>query len=1075
MVTLIKKIILIQVFLLVSIMGYSQTTINTGAVSGTWTSANSPYYVMGDIYINSNLQIDEGVSVYFYNGKSLTVNSGGDLTISGTAGNQVTLSAIHPESGWEGIDISNNTNTNTFEYCVIEYVIKKPAVISNNFASCGAIYMNSTNGTTFSYCTFQYNEIITGGGIAAVSSRITADECVFQYNDVDSFGGGIYIENGDVDDEITNCDFYDNNAGYGGGIYIIDDEYADLISYCSFDANEATYGGGGIWIENSIGVEIEYSDFNSNTSNTSIPAYSGGAIGIMTDNEYAQASDFSITHCQIMYNDATSSNGYYGFGGGIFIYQQSEEDISIEISNCEINNNDADFYGGGLYFEDCGGEIYISLNDINNNNSINGAGLYFDIDPSNDNINLVNNLIADNTASSNGGGIFSNSDYNLYSCTVANNSVSGYGGGLYGSGSPSVYAINTIIWGNTATTNPNVYPTTNGSDFEYTCCPSCSTGTGNIYSDPNLVSTTDYRIQMEDSYCDNSGNNSATYITTYDLANTNRILYTTIDIGAYESIGQYVCGDVGDNPGNTWTNHNTSGIDYVVICDIHIESGKTLNIDEGTAIVFDGSYQLDVEGCLNAVGTSGEMITFSTTTGKTWEGIRFENLNSASEPKSNIKYCEIENVYKPSGATCTCADSLTSRPDYSGAIYIHNSSNIEISDCDIHDNEVCAQGGGIYVGSCSDPDIHENEIYENIAGRSGGGICIMFSSNPDIYDCDIYSNTATSRYGGGIRIGQSSAPNIYENEINYNQAGKQGGGISICNNSDPDVFNNIIDNNDCTENGGGIAITLIQGYSPNPIIYNNLITNNTADDNGGGVYIIGCSPKIYNCTIADNEADDDGDGVYFDGFSSPDFLNDIIWDNGTVDVSNAGTPPDRDDSEFDYCDIGNFTTNGSAKDNIIGDPEFRDGYHISFVYSPCKDGGYYNINPQTTFDLDGNDRYQGDNTMDMGCYENPGDVPAWYYIVFNDIEETEKEGLSIICYPNPVEDKVNIVIQSDIATNAKVYLFDNIGKTVFTGKWDINEGENYYTMKRKQLSAGIYFLKITNNQNISEMHKLIFN
>ena len=111
----------------------------------------------------------------------------------------------------------------------------------------------------------------------------------------------------------------------------------------------------------------------------------------------------------------------------------------------------------------------------------------------------------------------------------------------------------------------------------------------------------------------------------------------------------------------------------------------------------------------------------------------------------------------------------------------------------------------------------------------------------------------------------------------------------------------------------------------------------------------------------------------------------------------------------------------------------------------------------------------------MGCYENPGDVPAWYYIVFNDIEETEKEGLSIICYPNPVEDKVNIVIQSDIATNAKVYLFDNIGKTVFTGKWDINEGENYYTMKRKQLSAGIYFLKITNNQNISEMHKLIFN
>jgi parallel beta-helix repeat protein/predicted outer membrane repeat protein len=1167
MVTFLKKIILIQVYILFAIMSYSQTTINAGPVSGIWSSTFSPYTVMGDIYIaNGNtLLIGDNVTVYFEDGVSLTVNTGATLNILASSGNEATLTANNTSVGWNGIDISNNSSSNTFQYCIIEYVIKSPASCSGNFASNGAVYLSSSNNTSFSNCTFQYNEVCSGGGIA------------FHSSDVD----------------IENCYFTENEASnYGGGIYILDGGNNNNISYCEFDENNAGIGGGALWIDDTEDIIIANSDFTYNSCTSSSSNTYGGGIGII-------CSDFSsgllITNCNISNNSTTSTSTYYGYGGGVFIHQQSTEILTSNIEESDIDYNSSSHYGGGIYIEDCQEETYINTNHIyynsavygggiyatnivcnnnimlhqndiyynfvssfgagiylssceieaiNNNkflhNTINnsegeltgsgggayinnctiqhladndfgwnevgdnggaiylnesdceivlaeittnfagyGAGIYMNNPPSSGNVYLVNNLIADNTASENGGGIYSNSDFYLYNCTVANNdanATSGYGGGIYHTGI-TVNAVNTIIWGNTANTNNNVYPTTDGSDYEYSCCPSCTTGTGNINSDPSFVSTTDYRIQMEDSYCDNAGNNSATYLTTYDLLGTDRILYSTIDIGAYESIGQYVCGDVGDED---WEDHNSNGIDYVVICDIYVESGETLDIEEGTTVVFDGSYQLDVEGCLNAVGSLSEKITFSSTSGNTWEGIRFVDLNNASpaEATSYIQFCEIEYIYKAADGGCPCTfydpgppATSYSEPDFSGAIYIENSSGIEISNCLIHDNYVCAQGGGIYIGINSDPDIYDNEIYNNRANLSGGGICVMLYSDPDIYGNDIHHDTSTNKHGGGIRVGRFSSPLIYENIISNNYSGNTGAGIDICNFCNPTIYNCILSNNECLVNGGGIYIN----SNCDPTIYNCLIDNNSAEGNGGGIYMYASSPKIYNCTIADNEAEDDGDGVYFDASSSPDFQNDIIWDNGNAndDVSDAGSQPYDDDPEYRLCDIENFIASLNPTTNFSDDPEFRDGYHISYYNSRCKDGADYTISPQTTYDLDGNDRYQGDNTMDMGCYENPGDVHAWY-IVLTDIEENEAEEFEISSYPNPVEEKVNIVIQSDITTNVKVFLFDNIGKTVFTAKWDVNEGENYYTLARNQLSAGVYFLKITDDQNFSKMHKLIF-
>ena len=60
---------------LLQICSFSQTSVTTGPVSGTWTHEGSPYNVEGDIIIEdgATLVINPGVTVSFAGMKSLTV------------------------------------------------------------------------------------------------------------------------------------------------------------------------------------------------------------------------------------------------------------------------------------------------------------------------------------------------------------------------------------------------------------------------------------------------------------------------------------------------------------------------------------------------------------------------------------------------------------------------------------------------------------------------------------------------------------------------------------------------------------------------------------------------------------------------------------------------------------------------------------------------------------------------------------------------------------------------------------------------------------------------------------------
>ncbi|MCK5519702.1 MAG: hypothetical protein KAI81_01200, partial [Candidatus Marinimicrobia bacterium] len=78
-------LLLLGIHLLSPTFIFSQTNITEGPVSGTWTKAESPYLIQGNILIEegSNMIIEPGAIIEFMGHYSMTIE--GNLKASGTA------------------------------------------------------------------------------------------------------------------------------------------------------------------------------------------------------------------------------------------------------------------------------------------------------------------------------------------------------------------------------------------------------------------------------------------------------------------------------------------------------------------------------------------------------------------------------------------------------------------------------------------------------------------------------------------------------------------------------------------------------------------------------------------------------------------------------------------------------------------------------------------------------------------------------------------------------------------------------------------------------------------------------
>lgn len=350
------------------------------------------------------------------------------------------------------------------------FTMKESLTISGNKAKNGAgVYVDSgsssnpttlamTGGTISGNTASQY-----GGGVYNLYA-FTFTGGTISDNTSSYSGGGVYnaktfvIENGSITGNQA--------AGCGGGVYN-DDTFTMKSGTVSNNATtrqgNSSYGGGGVY--NAKTFVFKNGTISGNTS-----AYFGGGVynngsftldnGTITQNQanswggglYSNKS-FTIENGTVTYNTARS-------GGGVYYYTGTS---SAVMNGGTISHNEVTGDGGGVYgFTNVngGGNISFTMNagTISHNTATeNGGGVFFGRNVNNESTFTINSgEITGNTAKNGGGVYVHQGSLVLGGCTIANNTARTNGGGVYNYGlSPTAVVTmnNSTIRGNMATAN----------------------------------------------------------------------------------------------------------------------------------------------------------------------------------------------------------------------------------------------------------------------------------------------------------------------------------------------------------------------------------------------------------------------------------------------------------------------------------------------------------------------------------------------------------------------------------------------------------------------------------------------
>ena len=227
-----KKLFLFVVlfnFITLTFILNAQANISPGDVSGTWTQANSPYNINGEITIPDGLTltIEPGVDVIFtghykfnVQGRLLAIGTEIDtivFTINDTTGfHNLTI----PDGGWHGIrfiDTPSNNDSSKIFYCKLEY--GKANTGAGYYDRFGGSLCANINKLLVSHCMFRNNTtystdiMLTGGGAISISGDPIIEFCEFTEN-TSSFGAAVIIMGYNISPLIRN-NYFHHNIGHG--------------------------------------------------------------------------------------------------------------------------------------------------------------------------------------------------------------------------------------------------------------------------------------------------------------------------------------------------------------------------------------------------------------------------------------------------------------------------------------------------------------------------------------------------------------------------------------------------------------------------------------------------------------------------------------------------------------------------------------------------------------------------------------------------------------------------------------------------------------------------------------------
>lgn len=303
------------IFFLLAIPGLvSAQTYVEGNQSGTWTAANSPYLVTGDITVPAllNLNIQSGVEIIFQGHYKILVE--GYLLAMGNENNMIVFTTDNPAVGWGGLQFESN-------------------------APCALTYCRLEFGKTAG----EYPDM-HGGAMRLMNSDVVATNCIFADNDAtandNGMGGAVYAIN-TSSTKFIDCQFLRNHAyGEGGAVKFSADSGTEFDG-CEFIENNCRYGGGAISGYGVYGTTITNSVFYANYTMYS----NGGAL-----NTLGSGNTLYFANCTFHDNTAVT-----GEGGAMSLAY-----CSAYFANCIVYQNEG-MYGDDVYLNwGADAEIYYS-------------------------------------------------------------------------------------------------------------------------------------------------------------------------------------------------------------------------------------------------------------------------------------------------------------------------------------------------------------------------------------------------------------------------------------------------------------------------------------------------------------------------------------------------------------------------------------------------------------------------------------------------------------------------------------------------------------------------------------------
>jgi hypothetical protein len=286
-------------------VGVTGTLVPPGSVSGTWTKANSPYTVTGDISIprNQTLTIEPGITVKFAGHFGLTVGYRATLLAQGTADSGIVFTAIDTSEGWYGIRFINSSTEDVLQYCTLEYAMKP--------RTGGGSFENLYGGAILAFGSYDHEP-----GQPLITSP-TIDSCRIANNY--AYAGGAIMCYYGSEATITNNVIVNNAAdGWGGGIVM-------WYAYCTVANNVIARndagGAGGImnWMSTPV---IRNNTFVANKpsglhlESTTSSSWGMQAVSVMNnivwDNEIYMSDDVLSGEYNVRYNDI--QGGWSGTG-----------------------------------------------------------------------------------------------------------------------------------------------------------------------------------------------------------------------------------------------------------------------------------------------------------------------------------------------------------------------------------------------------------------------------------------------------------------------------------------------------------------------------------------------------------------------------------------------------------------------------------------------------------------------------------------------------------------------------------------------------------------------------------------